>query len=152
VSRRDAVEHLVREELGCTCPAEVFERIEEGQLTLPGLAKPAWRMAIGGRLLVYLIEAGDPAQVVSSLPAWVSAGRAERDAAAMNRLRLVLIADWPETSTPALEAAFGALPDRDGRIHLHVLSPAAVGGICAERRAATAASPGGGPDRPSAVP
>jgi hypothetical protein len=129
VSRRDAIERLVREDLGCTCPAEVFDRMEAGQVALPGLAEPGRRIAIGGRLLVYLIEAEDAGQALASLPAWVSAGRAERDAAGMNRLRLVLVTAQPETVAPALQPEFEALPDHDERIHLHVLPPAAIAGI-----------------------
>jgi hypothetical protein len=126
---RTAIERLVREELGCTCPDEVFECILEGPLALPGLAEPGRRVAIGGRLLVYLIEAEDPVAAVAGLPAWISAGRAERNAAGMNRLRLVVVTARPETMTPALRAEFEALPDRDERIHLHVLPPAAIAGI-----------------------
>jgi hypothetical protein len=129
VSRRDAIERLVREDLGCTCPAEVLDRIEEGQVALPGCSRPGRRIAIGGRLLVYLIEAEDPAEAVAGLPAWVSAGRAERDAADMNRLRLVVVTAQPETLAPVLQAGFETLSDRDERIHLHVLSAAAIAGI-----------------------
>jgi hypothetical protein len=129
LSRRETIKRLVREDLGCTCPAEVFERIEEDQVALPGLAEPGRRIAIGGRLLVYLIAAEDAGQALASFPAWVSAGRAERDAASMNRLRLVVVTARPETLAPALHAEFEALPDRDERIHLHVLAPAAIAGL-----------------------
>jgi len=129
LSRREAIERLVREDLGCTCPPEVFDRMEQGQVVLPGLASPGRRIVIGGRLLVYLIEAEDAGQAFANLPAWVSAGRAERDAAGMNRLRLVVVTARSETLAPALQAGFEALPDRDERIHLHVLSIAAVAGI-----------------------
>lgn len=128
-SRREAVERLVRGSLGCTCPGEVFERIEEGQAALPNLAGAVRRIAIGGRLLVYLIEANDAAQALARLPVWLSAGRAERDAACMNRLRLVVLADEPGPLDQALRAGFDALPDRDERTHLHVLPKAAAAGL-----------------------
>ena len=98
-------------------------------MALPGCSRPGRRIAIGGRLLVYLIEAEDPAEAVAGLPAWVSAGRAERDAADMNRLRLVVVTAQPETLAPVLHAVFETLSDRDERIHLHVLSAAAIAGI-----------------------
>ena len=116
----------MREDLGCTCPAEVFERIEDDQVALPGLAETGRRIAIGGRLLAYLIAADDAQQALAHLPLWVAAGRAERDAAGMNRLRLVVVTARPETMAPALQAEFEAQPDRDERIHLHVLPPAAI--------------------------
>jgi hypothetical protein len=127
--RRDLVERLVRQDLGCTCPAEVFEHIEEGQVVLPGLAEPVHRIAIGGRLLVYLAEADDPGQALARLPTWLAAGRAERDAAGMNRLRLVLVADDPEPLAQASPAAFQALPECDERTHLHVLPRSALAGL-----------------------
>ena len=127
--RREAIERLVRQDLGCTCPAEVFDCIEEGQVALPGLTEPGRRIAIGGRLLVYLIEAEEIGQALTLLPLWLAAGRAERDAAGMNRLRLVVIADDPDPLTQALQASFDACPDRDARIHLHVLPRAAVAGL-----------------------
>jgi hypothetical protein len=128
-SSQAAIERLVREDLGCTCPAEVFNCIEDRLLVLPGLADPARRFAIGGRLLVYLIAVTDAAQARAQLPLWLTAGRAERDAAAMNRLRLVLITAEPEAICHALQSAFAALPERDERTHLHVLSRAAVAGL-----------------------
>lgn len=124
-----AIERLVREDLGCTCPAEVFEYVEDRLVALPGLAEPARRFAIGGRLLVYLIAVTDAAQALAQLPLWLAAGRAERDAAAMNRLRLVLITADPEAICQALQSAFAALSERDERTHLHVLPCTATAGL-----------------------
>jgi hypothetical protein len=124
-----AIQRLVREELGCTCPSEVFERIEVGPGGLPCLAGGGRRIAIGGRLLIYLIEADDAAEAISGLPLWVNAGCAERDAAGMNRLRLVVVTAEQDSLAPALAAAFAALPGRDDRTHLHVLPSATVAGL-----------------------
>jgi hypothetical protein len=128
-SRREAIERLVRQDLGCTCPAEIFEQVEEGQAALPGLPEPVQRIAIGGRLLVYLVEADDASRALARLPAWLAAGRTERDATGMNRLRLVLVADDTEPLVQALPAAFEALPDCDDRTHLHVLPRSALAGL-----------------------
>ena len=129
MSRRDAIEDLVRRELGCTCPAEVFEHIEEGPAQLAGLAHPGRRIAVGGRLLIYVLNTDDMDLAWEQLPHWLAAGRAERDAAAMNRLRLVVITSNPDALGPALKARFDALPDRDERTHLHVLPPSALSGL-----------------------
>lgn len=103
MAHRVAVERLVRETLGCNCPAGVFERIEEDRVSLSGVEGPVPRLAIGGRLLVYLVEAEDPARTAADLPAWVAATRAERDAAGMSRVRLVVLAARPEgmAATPS---------------------------------------------------
>jgi hypothetical protein len=119
----------VRQDLGCTCRSEVFERIEAGRIQLPGLPNGGRRIAVGGRLLIYLLEPDDAGQALAQLPLWVAMGRAERDAAAMNRLRLVVITPDPASIDAALRARFDALPDHDARTHVHVLSKAAVAGI-----------------------
>jgi len=130
--QRAAVEHIIRAVLGCTCPPEVLERIQEDPLSLPGMARPGRRIAVGGRLLVYLIEVEDPAQAGANLAAWVSTGLTERDEAGMNRLRLALVTAQPETLDPLLRARWGLLTERDDRTHLHVLSPAAAVAVLAD--------------------
>ncbi len=129
MTRRDLIERLARQDLGCTCPAEVFEHIDEGQVALPGLAEPARRIAIGGRLLIYLLLVDGLSQARTGLPAWLAAGRAERDATGRNRLRLVLVADDPEPLIQALPATFADLPEWDDRTHLHVLPRSALAGL-----------------------
>jgi hypothetical protein len=128
-SRRRAIAAFARDTLGCGCPAEVFAQIQESQLDLPGLPDPGRRFAIGGRLLVYLVAPADPEAVLAHLAAWVAMGRAERDAQGMNRLRLVIATDDPEARSGRLHACFDALPELDGRLHLHVLPSGAVAGL-----------------------
>jgi hypothetical protein len=128
-SRHQAIAAFARDTLGCGCPAEVFDQIHESPLELPGLPDPAQRFAIGGRLLVYLVAPADPEVALAHLAAWVAMGRAERDAQGMNRLRLVIAADDPETLSGLLQPGFDALPGLDGRLHLHVLPSVAVAGL-----------------------
>ena len=120
-SRRQAIAAFARDTLGCGCPAEVFDQIQESQLDLPGLPDPGRRFGIGGRLLVYLVVPADPEAALAHLAAWVAKGRAERDALAMNRLRLAIAADYPEALSARLRARFEALPGLDERLHLHVV-------------------------------
>jgi hypothetical protein len=128
-SRRQAIAAFARDTLGCGCPAEVFDRIRESQLDLPGLPDPGRRFAIGGRLLVYLVAPADPEVAVAHLAVWVAMGLAERDAQGMNRLRLAIAADDPEALSARLQARFEALPGLDGRLHIHVLPAGAVAGL-----------------------
>ena len=128
-SRRQAIAAFARDTLGCGCPAEVFDQIQESQLDLPGLPDPGRRFAIGGRLLFYLVAPADPEAALVHLAAWVAMGRAERDAQRMNRLRLAIAADYPEALSARLQARFDALPGLDGRLHLHVLPSDTVAGL-----------------------
>jgi len=128
-SRRLAIAAFARDTLGCGCPGEVFDQIQESALDLPGLPGPAQRFAIGGRLLVYLVAPANPEVAVAHLAAWVAMGLAERDAQGMNRLRLAIAADDPDALSTRLQARFEALPGLDGRVHLHVLPCGAVAGL-----------------------
>ena len=50
------IERFVRETLGCNCPAEVFARIEDDSLPSTNSGPPIRRIAIGSRLLIYLVD------------------------------------------------------------------------------------------------
>jgi len=126
MSRREVIEPFVRCQLGCTCPAEVFEWIDESPVRMTGLTQIGRRIAIGGRLLVYVLDTDETDLALVQLPDWLAAGRAERDASAMNRLRLVVVTSDSDALGPALKARFDALPGRDERTHLHVLPRSAV--------------------------
>jgi hypothetical protein len=125
-----ALERFARESLGCQCAPEVFSRVEESAAPLPGLPEVRRRIAIGGRLLIYLVEIPDDASMVTRIDRWVAAGRAERDERGMNRLRLVVSLNDPTpVSVTAIEDAFSRLQGLDDRIHLHVLATEAVARI-----------------------
>lgn len=125
-----ALEHFARESLGCRCAPEVFSRVEDSAAPLPGLPEVRRRIAIGGRLLIYLVEVPDDASMVTRIDRWVAAGRAERDERGMNRLRLVVSLNDPTpVSVTAIEDAFSRMRGLDERIHLHVLPAEAVARI-----------------------
>jgi hypothetical protein len=125
-----AFERFARETLGCQCAPEVFARVEDEPSPLPALPGIGRRIAVGGRLLIYLVWVSDAMRAASGLGAWVAAGLAERDGRGMNRLRLVVVLDDPSPEAVALiESAFRGLPDLDDRVHLHVLATAALAGI-----------------------
>jgi len=123
------LEGFVRETLGCTCPAEVFDQVEDAPAERLGVLGIDRRIAIGGRLLIYLVcapaeRAADWAR--SRMLAWINAGLVERDALVMNRLRVVIVLE--HASTPlkaAIEAAFDAASAQaDDRVHLHLVEAA----------------------------
>lgn len=110
---------FVRETLGCSCPDEVFESIRWDTLSVVGV--DVLRGIIGEKLLVYLFPVGDVKQMGRNLPALVKAGRDERDIGALNRFRLVLISDQPETLLGVATRLFADLSIVDDRMHLHVV-------------------------------
>lgn len=117
-----ALEHFARETLGCHCAPEVFSQVEEDPSPLSDLPEVRRRIAVGGRLLIYLTEVPGADLAAARMGAWISAGIAERDRRGMNRLRLVVaLKDPTPESVSAIESAFARLPRRDDRVHLHVL-------------------------------
>ncbi len=129
-----ALERFARETLGCNCAPAVFQRVAEDLVPLPGLVTPVRRIAIGGRLLIYLIPLTAPALAVARIGAWAAAGLAERDRQGMNRVRLVLgLADATPAATAPIASAFAQLPVRDERLHLHLLPAAALHYECGTR-------------------
>jgi len=81
------------------------------------------RIDVGGRLLVYVIEAGDdPGPAADALGAVVAAGTVERNRGAFNRLRVVVATDDRDTLGPQLMSSFKESAPRDDRVHLHVIA------------------------------
>jgi hypothetical protein len=118
------VEDFVREALGCACPPAVFEniRLETDPAGFPGI--PGARLlAIGGRLLVLLVDgraAGMTAPLVSAL---LLRGRELRDSGGFNRFRLVIVA--PQEGAARKPAAIDpdSVDREDERLHLHMIVP-----------------------------
>ncbi|NEX20530.1 hypothetical protein G3480_09440 [Thiorhodococcus mannitoliphagus] len=122
------LEHFVRHRLGCTCPAEVFEQVDDAPSAPSRTAGIDRRIAIGGRLLIYIVAAASERAAHSKMADWIRAGLAERDALGMNRLRLVLVMDeLTGEEQGAIEATFERLiAETDDRVHLHLLDTASA--------------------------
>lgn len=113
--RHPAVETFVRETLGCGCPPEVFEHIEDSR---PGDLR---RIAVGGRLLVHVITPPTGVVAVERLAEYLSRGRRERDELGFNRFRLVIAAGEGTADPATLVLAFERLRAGDERLHLHLV-------------------------------
>jgi hypothetical protein len=117
----DTVKRFVRDELGCTCPESVFETV---QLT----RSPEWfsglpanyLLAIGNRLLVLVVRAGDGDDPESAIEPLLVRGRALRDRGGYNRFRLVVEIPASANSRP-LSPDCRTLLSSDDRLHLHYL-------------------------------
>lgn len=111
--------------LGCACPDTVFEHIDI-RLEFPGVGASDVRLRIGGRLLVRIVAPVDARQVATDLARWLAEGVAERDAAGLNRFRLVLGCDDAGSLAPLARGTFDRIGLRDDRTHLHVLNRVAL--------------------------
>lgn len=132
------VKHLVRFELGCACPDQVFERIDILEASsrfadLPG----DYLIAVGNRLLLLVISSASCWEVAARLERLFMRGRELRDSEGFNRFRLVVAVAEVAAARAELAERFAALPDRDDRMHLHVIRSevlAAHGLVRAHRR------------------
>jgi len=116
------VKHLVRSELGCACPDRVFERIDIREASsrfadLPG----DYLIGVGNRLLLLVISSACWREVAARLEHLFRRGRELRDAQGFNRFRLVVAVAEVAAARAELAERFAALPDRDDRMHLHVI-------------------------------
>jgi len=117
------VEGFVRDALGCACPPAVFGdiRLETDPAAFPDI--PGARLlAIGGRLLVLLVDAAATGMTAPQVNALLRRGRDLRDAMGFNRFRLVIVA--PQEEHARTVAAFGldSVVTQDGRLHLHTIA------------------------------
>lgn len=121
MTNRGRIERFVRDSLGCTCPTEVFSRIEDESLPATRYRPQIRRIAIGGRLLVYLVDDADESGSRAQLASIVREGIEERERLGMNRFRLVLATENPDRVASAASVRFDQLPERDDKAHLHVI-------------------------------
>jgi len=119
------VEGFVRDALGCTCPPAVFrdirlETVPAGFTDIPG----ARLLAIGGRLLVLLVDAAATDLAASRVDALLRRGRDLRDAGGFNRFRLVIVGSPGEHAGVSATIDPDSVVTQDDRLHLHMIAPA----------------------------
>ena len=105
------IKHLVRAELGCTCPEKVFNTVDVDYAPgrFEGLPVDCL-IEIGGRLLVVLVWTGHWRDVSRDLERLVTRGRELRDSGRFNRLRFVIASAENEVAEKVLMEQFAALP------------------------------------------
>ena len=122
-----SIRDFVRTELGCACPPEAFQQVEVGPAPA-ALAGPGRRhlVAIGGRLLLLVVEVESLQHVASEVAALLEGGRSLREAHGYNRFRLVLAV--PGVETDARRQPGDNEPDKafevdlpDDRTYLHIV-------------------------------
>ena len=127
-SENDAVKYFVVNVLGCRCPEEVFHEIRLNRAPAPVDDVPLlFDIRVGGRLLIWGVAAGELQGRASPLAALAAAGARTRDDNGFNRFRLVVVSNGADG--PAPDKSLEALPEHDGRIHLHVVDKRDVEGF-----------------------
>jgi len=118
------VEGFVRDALGCACPPAVFGdiRLETDPAAFPEI--PGARLlAIGGRLLVLLVDAAAMAMAAPQVNTLLRRGRDLRDAGGFNRFRLVIVAPQERAARTPATIELDNVVTEDGRLHLHAVAP-----------------------------
>jgi hypothetical protein len=126
----NALEHFVRQELGCQCPDAVFRHIEVEDAPVGFGIWPQGRLiSVGERLLILVVRCDDPDTLHCMLGGLMQEGRRLRQARGFNRFRLVIATSCADVLGPPLREDFERLDGMDERLHLHVIAPVQVPAI-----------------------
>ena len=120
MTRNESIKNFVRHILGCKCPDNVFEHIEDQRVTAD-ISPHTRTIIIGRKLLLYVWEVNNPDQLQEGIPAILAAGKEERDELGLNRFRAVLAADNAGAIKNRAELYFSQCKGLDNRMHLHVV-------------------------------
>ena len=120
------IKRFVQEALGCSCPEEVFNKIEY-QKESDGIS--GRKVNVGGRLLIYVIAMDERSSIQEVINSALERGVAERDNKGFNRFRLVLVAALPDVLRSSAELVFESSGYTDEKTHLHVVSESDVEGF-----------------------
>ncbi len=124
---QETIRGFAQETLGCGCPPEVFTDIEaDARYLADDNSHVHRRIAIGGRLLIYVLESVQADEAPYLLRDYLYSGRQERDRMGFNRFRLVVACDDPEAARELYQPLFDHHDSVDERVHLHLLPQGAV--------------------------
>ncbi len=129
---KSAIKAFVKRTLGCTCPDKVFDEIRhEADASLAQCESPVSRIAVGDRLLIYLMCTDSLETVARELPVMIRDGQAERDSCGFNRFRAVVCTGNIGAVANSADAVFARNTAKDDRVHLHVVTREQVRDIVA---------------------
>jgi len=121
MTSNESIKNFVRNILGCTCPDNVFEQIDDQQVS-SNISPHTRSITIGGKLLLYIWEVGSPNQLEEGIPAILAAGKEARNELGLNRFRAILVTGDPSTIKSRADLCFSQFSDLDEKMHLHVIS------------------------------
>ena len=116
------VKRFVREVVGCTCPDEVFKRVEvKPESSAIRSCSADYEINVGNRLLIVLssepVEGFSPARLEKVMVE----GRSARDAGKFNRFRFIVQADNASEVGKQFLRLFDGLAMKDEKTHLQVI-------------------------------
>lgn len=120
------IKRFVQETLGCSCPEEVFNKIDY-QKESDGIS--GRKVNVGDRLLIYIITLDGKSNTQRVIDSALERGVEERDTKGLNRFRLVLVASHPDALRSSAELAFESSGYTDEKTHLHVVNESDVEGF-----------------------
>jgi hypothetical protein len=116
---------FVTDTLGCQCPDEVFQTVEVQENKRLNIdIRLKYRINVGNRLLVYVVEVGDESFVHAHLLELIFFGRDEKELKGFKTFRLVLESPAVEGVKVAADTLFNDLAkvmDLADSVHLHVV-------------------------------
>ena len=113
------IKRFVQETLGCSCPEEVFNKIDY-QKESDGIS--GRKVTVGDRLLIYIITMDGKSNIQGVINSALVRGVEERERKGFNRFRLVLVASHPDELRSSAERFFDRSSYADEKTHLHVVS------------------------------
>jgi hypothetical protein len=117
------IKRFVQETLGCSCPKEVFNKIDYQNESDSFSGRT---INVGDRLLIYIITMDSKSNIQGVINSALERGVVERDKKGLNRFRLVLVASHPDELRSSAEQAFNSSGYTDEKMHLHVVSESDV--------------------------
>ena len=118
-----AIKRFVQETLGCSCPEEVFNKIDY-QKACEGISGS--KVNVGDRLLIYIISIDGESDIQGVINPALKRGVEERDKKVFNRFRLVLVTSRPDELRSSAEQAFNSSVYANEKTHLHVVNESDV--------------------------
>ena len=117
------IKRFVQETLGCSCPEEVFNKIDY-QKESDGIS--GRKITVGDRLLIYIISTDRESNIQGVIDSALERGVVERDKKGFNRFRLVLVTSCPDELRSSAEQAFDNSGYTDEKTHLHIVNESDV--------------------------
>ncbi len=113
------IKRFVQETLGCSCPEEVFNKIE-----YQNAGSGIWerKVNVGDRLLIYILTMNEKSDIRHVISTALKQGIEERDNMGLNRFRLVLVSSRQKELRGSAEQAFKNSKYTDEKAHLHIVS------------------------------
>ena len=117
------IKRFVQETLGCSCPEEVFNKIDY-QKESDDISGS--KINVGDRLLIYIITVDRKSNIQGVIDSALEQGVEERDKKGFNRFRLVLVVSRPDELRSSAERVFDRSSYTDEKTHLHIVNESDV--------------------------